>query len=791
MVAGASAIAAQPPELFESAGKLPPFTSFGADIEQPGALAKAAAEIAYKKEIFLVCGDGSAYASPTALNTVLQLYALRIRHVLYMSDGPEACARLRRAVPTLACAWSSIINTSKPAHDSVLVRKWWDMRFYFYNVRKHILSRLAGELGYNVMQTDTDVAWFANPYPALKHGPMGEHQLISQPDLPLANAGVVYAQNIKSKSDPAAWVLNELIERIRAFSFHPDIVPRVLPWAKPPYFSNADEQSLMNDVLASAISGQPCFIFSTAIMEVKYGGTKRTKGFVWEKTPEAMTKPKLMALVRSRNERHDYKANACCHPAGLRVCTLPRGSAKRNVSSFSYHLNSWRIGTPPDAARLSAYSSPSSSSSAAATPPSFATAAAAIAAAAAADKAAADADASAAAGASRYAKGPNWLFQHYTHFDAKDAHKPQPRAAALLAAAKPRLRAQRAANASLDEPMPFGTFAGLPPVYMVHLAALRRGAWERRGVLRAHGWWHPQADKLAADALKWNQRARGYLLLSGRNVVRTSAGKKGVYTTELDALIGNMLILAALSGRVLVVPEVQCDTLVVDSLAAHWKETRRRRQERRCAWVPPKPCWQLEYMTTLELQRKASLDPTLARRLKLLRNRTDTHLARLNASSGNNGGVPIASASTRAARRKVESAACEAGGALASVLTLAPRGASRAGADTNRSRVAQDGRAIARMRALQCERTHLAALEDHTAEDRLRRRRLKPTATILNASAPRQDASARLWKNVAGEYVTAALARGEYDPRAADWLLRDAKCIDELLKPLKSGGAAG
>ena len=352
--------------------------------------------------------------------------ALRIRHVLYMSDGPEACARLRRAVPTLACAWSSIINTSKPAHDSVLVRKWWDMRFYFYNVRKHILSRLAGELGYNVMQTDTDVAWFANPYPALKHGPMGEHQLISQPDLPLANAGVVYAQNIKSKSDPAAWVLNELIERIRAFSFHPDIVPRVLPWAKPPYFSNADEQSLMNDVLASAISGQPCFIFSTAIMEVKYGGTKRTKGFVWEKTPEAMTKPKLMALVRSRNERHDYKANACCHPAGLRVCTLPRGSAKRNVSSFSYHLNSWRIGTPPDAARLSAYSSPSSSSSAAATPPSFATAAAAIAAAAAADKAAADADASAAAGASRYAKGPNWLFQHYTHFDAKDAHKPQP-----------------------------------------------------------------------------------------------------------------------------------------------------------------------------------------------------------------------------------------------------------------------------------------------------------------------------------------------------------------------------
>ena len=182
------------PEYFESAGKLPPFTSFGVDVEQPGALAKAASEIAYKKEIFLTCGDGSAYASPTALNTVLQLYALKIRHVLYISDGPAACARLRKAVPTLACAWSSIINTSKPTHDSVLVKKWWDMRFYFYNVRKHMLSRLAGELGYNVMQSDTDVAWFANPYPAFKEGGLGEHQLIIQPDLPLANAGVLYAQ---------------------------------------------------------------------------------------------------------------------------------------------------------------------------------------------------------------------------------------------------------------------------------------------------------------------------------------------------------------------------------------------------------------------------------------------------------------------------------------------------------------------------------------------------------------------------------------------------------------------
>ena len=50
-------------------------------------------------------------------------------------------------------------------------------------MRKHIVSTLAGELGVNVLQTDTDVAWFANPYPALKLGQLAAHHLIVQPDL--------------------------------------------------------------------------------------------------------------------------------------------------------------------------------------------------------------------------------------------------------------------------------------------------------------------------------------------------------------------------------------------------------------------------------------------------------------------------------------------------------------------------------------------------------------------------------------------------------------------------------
>ena len=105
------------PGYFETASP-PRFAAFGADLESPGMLAAAARQIAWRGEVILTCGDGTDYASPTALNTVLQLYALKLHHVLYVSDSAESCAALRRAVPSLACVWSSMINASKPLHDS-------------------------------------------------------------------------------------------------------------------------------------------------------------------------------------------------------------------------------------------------------------------------------------------------------------------------------------------------------------------------------------------------------------------------------------------------------------------------------------------------------------------------------------------------------------------------------------------------------------------------------------------------------------------------------------------------
>ena len=131
-------------------------------------LIAAAAQIAYRREIILVSGDASASASPMALNVVQQFRSLKLHHVLYLSDGHSSCERLRTVDPQLACVWSSFINTSRPRHAGVCVARYWDMRFYFYDIRKHLVARLAADLGYNVLQTDTDVVWFANPYPILK-----------------------------------------------------------------------------------------------------------------------------------------------------------------------------------------------------------------------------------------------------------------------------------------------------------------------------------------------------------------------------------------------------------------------------------------------------------------------------------------------------------------------------------------------------------------------------------------------------------------------------------------------
>ena len=102
--------------------------------------------------------------------------------------------------------------------------------------------------------------WFANPYPIFKTLYRDAH-LVFQTDNPFVNAGVFYVQNVRD-GDGAAWVLQELNRRVRRFTYHPESV-RSLPnsgWARSPFFGNADEQSNLNDIVASSLSGQVTFM---------------------------------------------------------------------------------------------------------------------------------------------------------------------------------------------------------------------------------------------------------------------------------------------------------------------------------------------------------------------------------------------------------------------------------------------------------------------------------------------------------------------------------------------------
>ena len=54
---------------------------------------------------------------------------------------------------------------------------------------------------------------------------VGNHSLIVQRDGPIANAGIIYVQNVRA-GDAASWVLQELTRRMHLFLFHPEAVKR-------------------------------------------------------------------------------------------------------------------------------------------------------------------------------------------------------------------------------------------------------------------------------------------------------------------------------------------------------------------------------------------------------------------------------------------------------------------------------------------------------------------------------------------------------------------------------------
>ena len=529
--------------LYESAGRLPEFAHHGADLEEPGMLERVVGQLAWRRELILVCGDAKPTASSAnGLNTLMQLRSLKLHHVLYLSDSAASCAAVKLAMPAVACVWSSRIPSTKPKNGGLCVQLYWGYAFYFYDLRKHYAARMTIELGINVLQTDTDVVWLANPYPALKTV-YGSVQIVAMSDRPMVNAGVFYAQNVTA-GDGAAWVLRELARRIHTFILRPSAVKDYVPWAQPPFYANVDEQTLMNDCVRSAIANVSSFAQATAGWEVKRHrtGTLMNRSFNFKRTPEYRLLTWLNRKVPSMAQNPKLP-----QPVRIReICGHPTIRSPGTV----YPLHSVGSSAPARAT---------------------------------------------------VAVGPTWLFMHL----------PSSHAASSIR------RCRSAANASAHAAAAAGgTPADAPlvaPFIMGHLAGVRTGAWSRRALMRAYGWWHPQADLLISRQLGWGRRTRTLLLLGGLGGSEGDAAAdvallEGSLSTQahLDVLAANLLLLGLLSNRRVVVPEVPC-SLTSSSGRGYGNRQVGARPESRtltCAWMPPKDCWAVEYVTQLEYERE-------------------------------------------------------------------------------------------------------------------------------------------------------------------------------------------
>ncbi|KAK3287926.1 hypothetical protein CYMTET_4580 [Cymbomonas tetramitiformis] len=254
---------------FLSLGKMPPPLP-PMDLETPGNLRTALANTAYKGEvIFMVSNRGHAHL---AVNMVLNLRFLGMDHALLVADTAELCQELGEHVENLGCHFSSQM-TREPVEG----RKT-SASFKIWTMRKQYIGRIVG-LGYNVFQTDTDVVWWLNPYPALK-SMFRDKNIVMQNEgslCPGANGGVLYSQNV-TVGGPAHWTLGEIPRRVLELSEHPERLQIVAPEAFAEGISTrshkimlggamkvTDEQDMLNDVMASAFQGELVRFFSTRV----------------------------------------------------------------------------------------------------------------------------------------------------------------------------------------------------------------------------------------------------------------------------------------------------------------------------------------------------------------------------------------------------------------------------------------------------------------------------------------------------------------------------------------------
>ena len=262
--------------------------------------------------------------------------ARRVSDSLMLVGAPEPLILAPRAAVCAAargrpCSHStrgSMISTGTPT--TTMTAEWCVL----LRLRQAFLS-LFYAAGANVMQLDSDVAFFSNPLDAL-HGALRSAALVAQWDHPVANSGFVHAKHVSNESDRVIrFVLSEWSNRM----WHHSAVGRIAPafMGHGTSASSADvrcpnDQAVFNDLLVGFSSGafryNQGFVVPDARRELKSdrdstwdglirlltaGAHEPNRAFEISGAPGEPSRAARPVSLRTWDEKRDYWTSAMAH----------------------------------------------------------------------------------------------------------------------------------------------------------------------------------------------------------------------------------------------------------------------------------------------------------------------------------------------------------------------------------------------------------------------------------------------------------------------------------------------
>ena len=220
------------------------------DLDLPNQLSAAVASVSEGGEIIMLTSDWNGIGS--AVNLVQQLRAWSLeRRVLLLADRQETCARASATWAWLACGWSRGIPGFEHYATTGVVDLWtlWSAKWL-------VLARLV-EMRANVLMTDSDMLFMANPYPLLHSEPLSRFALLLPPEGARVNVGWLYARGVGAHGGLPS-VLWDMVRRLRLFL--QQVVLRDRSGA--PSVQGLWDQGLFSDALTSAVCGEHSYAFT-------------------------------------------------------------------------------------------------------------------------------------------------------------------------------------------------------------------------------------------------------------------------------------------------------------------------------------------------------------------------------------------------------------------------------------------------------------------------------------------------------------------------------------------------